>query len=637
MVTMDLFSRSNLDARANISWTPPAFPNLRDADPLVVDVESTGLKWFAGDLPVGIAIGTLDGMSWYLPFAHAGGNLPEETVKEWLIDVLAGKNIIGHNIKFDCHMLREWGIDLEALGCHLWDTGHCIALLDDNKRRGFSLDELSKEHLEIEGKVEKTAFTNQLIDIKRMATYHAGEIAPYARRDVFLTGELWNFFHPQIVGQDLSDVLQLESDIIFPICYMEDHPSRLDEEKLIRWDKESEADVYYLIKEVLSASKLTRFNTGSSQDWRKLFRALDVPLPDVRTEPSVKYPEGQVSFAGDVVKTVKHPIIQTAFQAKRLESMRNKYITAYLKRGERDRDGNLRIRTNFHQLRMDEGGTISGRFSSTQLDEETGANLQQVYAVGNQKAKFGEDFPYIIRELFISEPGEKWLSADAAQIEYRLFVHYARSPKLDKAYENDPEVNFHKLVMKMLSVFNDSIPYKHIKNINFAKLYGAGLKKIAEMCGLSLEDAQKFIDLYEREIPESLSLMDLAQRIAKNRGYILTILKRRARFPGAKRLHKAVNSLIQGSAADIMKRKIKEAYAIAKKLLITLQLTVHDELDGSCPSKEAGLELKKVLNEQTTDTRIPILWTAALAENWAECEREEVDPKTGEKVKVNEI
>lgn len=605
---MDFFADKKLDARSRIDWQPQTPPDLGDAPYVVVDTETTGLQWWKGDAPIGIGVAVLGGPAYYLPFGHrGGGNLSEGAVKDWAREQLKGKKIIGQNIKFDNHIIRSWGVDLEAMGCRLYDTTHLAALLDDN-RKVFNLDALAKEMLGVEGKVKLTSFTNVEIDPSQMAEYHAGEIADYGKMDVQLTGALWQLMHPKIVEEDLDKVLDLESRLIYPVCEMERNPPQLDVYKLIEWIARSETELRNLLKQVGDAigGEFNPTPTG----WQKLFSALGVDPPSGRTKK-----KKDVSYTTEALKKIDNPIVQLGLQAAQLKSLRSKYLLAY----EKGMDLDGRLRTNFHQLRADEGGTITGRFSSSAYHkpEKVGCNLQQVFAVAKQKENFGGD--YIIRELFVPSNG-LWFAADAEQIEYRIFAHYANSEKILKAYADDPSISYHKLVWDMVKPFKPDIPYKAVKNLNFAKIYGAGLDKLAEMLGLPRSESDPFVQVYNQELPEAGELLALASQTARRRGHVKTFLGRRGRFPKAQRLYKALNTIIQGTAADIMKEKTIQAYDHRKEFGLMIRMTVHDELDGDTPDDEMANRLKTLLNVQSFDLRIPILWSMKTGANWAACE-----------------
>ena len=255
-------------------------------------------------------------------------------------------------------------------------------------------------------------------------------------------------------------------------------------------------------------------------------------------------------------------------------------------------------------------GTISGRYSSSSV------NIQQVFAPSKQIKKMGFS-EFLIRELFIPRPGRRWVRADAKQIEYRIFVHYSKSERLIQRYREDPDLNFHKEIQEMVQQYTD-INYDNTKNLNFAKLYAAGIDKIAAMTGMSRNDAESLVKEYDRAVPEAKAIVRQAMNIAKERGHVLTILKRRARFDTpetADRIHSAFNRVCQGSAAEIMKLKILETYNERKFLNLHMFFTVHDELDGDTDSDQDAARFRELLDTQIEELkmRVPIRWDVQLA------------------------
>jgi DNA polymerase-1 len=585
------------------SWQPPEPPSLADVREIELDCETTGLRWWAGDLPIGIAVRLPDGKSYYLPWGHASGNLDEAAVKRWCLRELRGKRITNLNTRFDVHMLRAWGVDLAELGCTVSDVGHYAALLDDH-RKSFSLENISHDYLK-SGKF--TEVNGQRIDATRMASYPAAVVAPYAERDVWLVGELKRVMWPLLEGEDLQQMRQLEDDLIFPVVEMECNGAPLDVEKLAQWTRQSEKDYTEALFSIYRQTGL-RVNPDSSDDLQKLFHHLGLEITAF-TE------KGRPSFTDAVLKNIAHPVIQLVRRAGKLADLRSKYLCKYS--NSVGPDGILRYA--LHQLRADEGGTVSGRFSSSGLVNGVGANIQQVMAVEKQVDSYGED--YIVRELFVPRAG-LFLSSDAAQIEYRLFAHHAASPTVLKAYEDDPRVSFHKTVWNLVLPYKPDLKYKPLKNLNFAKLYGAGPRKLALMLGMTEGEARSVLRVYAQLFPEVDALLARASRLAEERGYVRTFIGRRMRFPDKQRIHKALNGIIQGTAADVMKLKLIELYRTRRETGLTLRLTVHDEVCGDVPDAEAAQRVDEILNQQTgflQELRVPILWETNVGKNWKEC------------------
>jgi DNA polymerase I len=615
------------EPKRNVDWKPQAPPPLDGMAELCLDCETNGLRWWAGDRPIGISIFLPDGRNQYLPWGHkGGGNLDEAAVKEWARRELRGKRITNLNTRFDIHMLREWGVDLEDQGCRVSDVGHYAALLDDH-RLYFNLNSISRDYLG-RGKVEG-------IDHKRMAEYHAGEVAPYAENDTSLVHELRKIMIPKLVEQGLTKVAELENELIYVVCEMEKNGCPIDQEKLERWIKESELLLQQWYLQIFHETGI-KLNFGSNDDMTALFNKLGIKIENFT-------PTGKASFTDAILKRMQHPLVVLARRGQRLKSLRSKYLLAYQKRIS---NGGI-LRYALHQLRTTRDelgednyatGVVSGRFSSTEIVDGEGGNIQQVIKAAKQIDAFGDDF--IIRELAVPRSG-MWLSADAMQIEYRLFAHEGNNPTIIKAYQENPELSFHKFVHEKVLAYQPHFTYRQQKDLNFAKIYGAGIKKLALMLEFITRDeflelvqqnasydhpklakATEIDRLYNQLLPEVRPLSNKAMETAKNRGHIKTIEGRRARFPNGENTHKALNRRIQGSAADIMKRKLVELHLMRKHTGLTLRFTLHDEVDGDVPDQHHAAMVKTILNHQSYRLRVPILWDVKTGANWREAGEE---------------
>ena len=587
-------------------WRPQLPPSLAGVREIFLDVESDGLRWWGRDRPVGIAVAFGDGRSRYLPFRHAGGNLDEEHVKTWARRELRDIVVKGFNLPFDVNMMYAWGVDLEAQGCTLQDLGNHAALLDDN-RRSTSLDSVSRDYLGF-GKI-------QGIDTSCMTSYHAGDVNEYACRDVLLCVELDQKFKPMLRAEGLETVRQLEDDLVYVTCEMMRNGAPLDEEKLDRWIASSEKDYVAALWEVHRLTGLT-INVRSRPDMLHLFEHLKIP-PPTSSDPDEF---GKITFTRAKMRSVDHPVVALVNKARALASLRSKFLLKY--KEELRKYGILRY--SLHQMPMDdEGGARSGRYSSSSFgttDPEDGVNIQQV-AGKKQLQSVGEDTEmagYVVRELFLPGSG-LWLSADAAQIEYRLFADYAKPPKVMEAYARDPRTDFHNIVMNdMIRPVFPTVTRERTKDTNFAKIYGAQLKKIALMLGISEAEARRFIKVYDRAFPEAEQLLQYASRLAETRGFVKTKLGRRRRFlPGAQ-TYAALNGVIQGSAADEMKTKALMLHRARRTTGLKMRFLVHDEVNGDVPDKAAAERVSVILNTPVLKTTVPLLWVVGTGRNWRE-------------------
>lgn len=607
-----------------VKWTAPSLPDLSKYKWLWADSEATSKNPFTAR-PVGYSFYTEDGNKWYLPFGHAGGgNLDERLVKRWFEREIRDKDISWLNAKYDTHVTHNWGIDLEALGNRCHDVSYQAALLDEYRRK-FNLEILCNDVLGIVGKDQELGKN----DKSQIADMPAAMVGPYAeidaqrvyQLDMAMRYGIESKLKNSIKSDDLDKVLDLEDSIIFAVVTMERNGALIDRPKLERWVREAEAAYHKLIMELYRRVGF-RVNPDASTDMSRMFRYLGIDPP--RTD------KGQDSFEGDYLAKLPNPEIQIAVKARRIASLLSKYLKKYLKALD---DKNI-LRYSLHQLRAnnDDKGTVSGRFSSASPGEGIpGANIQQIMRTKDQIRDVGPD--WLIRELFIPSPGKVWLCADAAQIEFRLFAHYANSPKLNKAYGDNPRVDFHDMVRDLIRLVIPDFDRQPAKTINFSKVYGAGRVKIALQLGILQSISDKFVDAYESEFPEAGRLLRQATKLAENRGWVKTFMGRRAKFTKpssqdpkirlmeeiAYKPHSALNRILQGTAADVMKKKIFIVHRERKVLNYTERFVVHDEFDGDQDPDPVNLKnMDELLNTQDFNFRIPILWEAKTGANWKE-------------------
>lgn len=612
-------------------WRPEAPPLLGAWDTVYYDVEATGLRWWDGDSPVGIAVAwgsSEEGWrSQYLPFRHSGGNLDEDVVKRWVLREMRGKRLVGSNIKYDLQVTRNWGVDLEEIGCRFGDVGQQSALLDDTRRR-HGLDLIAREHLG-EGKLE-------LRGIDRIAELHAGEVQAYACQDVLLAARLEAKFFPMLAEQELHEVRELEEEVIPVTAHMERQGVYLNLPLLERWCNESQHIVLKLLSE-LNQDLGFKFEPKVHRSLTRAFRVLKVDNPH-RTDGG-EFGETRESFTDAVLETFDHPVIQKIRLVREYVSLREKFLLNY--REQVNSDGLLRYGLN--QLAVDDnGGTVTGRYSSSKLikakdsplKKDEGVNVQQVAKPSKQKLSARRiqsllpSLPYlkefVVRDLFV--PGSRgnpekalWGKADARQVEYRLFAHFSNSRKILAKYEEDPLTDFHNVVLEMVQKVSAEINRDRTKDLNFANLFGAGLAKTAVMMKVSVDDARRFHGTYHAAFPEARRLLHATMELAKRQGYVTTIAGRRARFPGAQFLHKAISRVIQGSNADVNKRKAVELHRTRRETGINLRFCVHDEFDFDCPSEESRAKVQDILDTQSFDLRVPILWEVKTGKTWGDC------------------
>lgn len=615
-------------------WRPESPPSLSAFSEIFVNFETNGLQWWNGNLPVGVGVFAGD-RSWYLPFGHQGkGNLDPAVVYRFCQQEFKGKLITNINTRFDTHMARAWGekmggggLDFEAMGCHLSDVGHYVALLDDH-RMEMNLDSIISDYL-------KEVPMKRLDESQGLHRFSAGQVMPRARYQVEIVKRLKDVLWPKLTEQGLQRVRQLEDDVIPVVVEMEKNGSPIDLELLDTWIKQVHEEYCKVLMDLYRDTGL-KINPNSNPDQAKLFQHLKLQFIEFTDT-------GAPSFGDAVIKGIDHPTVKKLRRAKKLASIHSK-----LSKYRRVIDSKGILRYALHQLRMtkDErdhagsSGTNTGRFSSTEIAPGVGTNIQQVLKPEKQFLTFGDE--YFVRDVHIPASGE-WLSVDAEQIQYRIFAHEANSPRINKRYEEDPWTSFHKMVHKMLLPSKPDLSYRLCKDTNFAKMFAAGPSKIALMLGFitkkeykelraakanrnhpKLVKVKEILDVYAREMPEVDAALKKAEEIAKTRGFVRSVMGRRSRFPDQEQLHKALNGRIQMSEADIMKAKAVELHRARKYTDFLLRFQVHDEFDGDAREPHTKARVAEVLNAQSFELRIPILFGVKTGKSWGACAAEEL-------------
>ncbi len=605
-------------------WVSQEPPDLDGIDTIVLNFATTGLDWKGEDKPIGVTVGTLDGeMMRFLPFGFRGGNRDEGAVKRWMQEQVRGKHIVNSRTKFDIHHAREWGVDLEAQGNTFGDVQHDAALLDDHRKR-FSLDILAKDYLGGEeiGRVDESMHSE----------YAASDVAERELYTARLIGRLRAVFDPLIAEQELTAVRSLEDAVIPTVVEMEKNGSPIDVELLEQMHRECVSEHGRLMLEVSKEAGFAFEHSASG--WAKLFEKCGL-------QPSDSYKES-------VMAQIDHELIRKAYRAAQYASLDSKTFAAYPKAM---RDGVLYFDIN--QLRGDDGGTVSGRFSIGLVQQVPNHdNHHSVFGTGDPDDCDGS-CPLFPRLLFVGA-GAELLEADAAQIEFRLLVHYTQNAALLQAYRDNPHMSYHKAMQARLKTYKPDMMYSHTKNYNFAAQYGARSIKLAVMMGFITEDEGAAIrkskswndprlsliheieSAVKKAHPEAGELLDRASHLAKpacddyckqgdklhkqypHRGYVKTMMGRRSRFPSGYKTYIALNRVLQGSGADIMKQKLVELHRHRTETGLLMRLTNHDAVLGDPQMPETRERVSELLNAQSfPELKVPILWDVKVGKSWA--------------------
>jgi DNA polymerase I-like protein with 3'-5' exonuclease and polymerase domains len=612
------------------SWTPPELlPDLSKAKEICIDLEThdpslreKGAGWARGEgHVVGYAVAT-ESWSGYLPVAHeAGGNLDKTLIKNWLQDqIKGGSDIICHNASYDIGWMRREGIKLH--GNKIIDTMVAAPLIDEN-RFSYALNALGKEYLK-ERKDEsllRDAAEAWNVDAKG-GLHHLPPmyVGPYAEQDALLTLKLWDWQKTEMTRQDLWSIFDLESGITPLLIDMRWDGVRVDLDKTAKLSKgfrAKEEDALHHIKSACGEE----VEIWANASIEKAFNKLGIEFP--RTEL------GAPSFQQTWLENHQHEVPKMIVKARKMNKARTTFIDGMIMSNQI----NGRIHAELHPLRSDDGGTVTGRFSYSN------PNLQQVPA---RDPEIGQ----AIRSLFIPEEGCEWGAFDYSQQEPRIVVHYASLMGLrgaDEAVEalKNKDADFHQIVADMAD-----IPRKQAKNINLGLFYSMGVTKLSRELGLTLEEGKELFAKYHDRVPFVKALADRATQRASQQGSIRTLLGRRCRFDkwepnqfgsrkimdhktafaeygmgGIKRAftYKAMNRLIQGSAADMTKMAMKVLYEEG----ITPHIQVHDELDFSVNSPEQINKIKEIM-ETCVEMHVPSKVDVDLGPSWGDAKEVQI-------------
>jgi|DEB0MinimDraft_4_1074332.scaffolds.fasta_scaffold00087_8 DNA polymerase I-like protein with 3'-5' exonuclease and polymerase domains len=623
-----------LDLTGNLKteWVPPVdLPDIFDAKQIAIDLEtrdpnlkSLGPGWARKDGEVvGYAV-AIDGWSGYFPVNHlGGGNLDRRLVERWMKKVCeCPAEKIFHNAQYDVGWLRAHGIEVKG---RIIDTMVVASLLDEN-RRSFSLNSVAYDYL------NKVKSEKELIESARafgldpkaemwkMPSMYVGK---YAEVDAELALELWNYFKVEIGKEGLHDIVDLELNLLPCLVDMTWRGVRVDLDAAERTKEalmKREASVNREIKKLVGRP----VEIWAAQSLASAFDELSIPYP--KTE------KGAPSFTKGFLTDHEHELAKLVVEARSLNKIQGTFVATILKHvGD---DG--RIHGHINQIRSDDGGTVSGRISMSN------PNLQQIPA---RDPELGP----MIRSLFLPEEGEEWASIDFSQQEPRILVHYAsvfgRSRNVPlrgveefvDGYNNNPDMDFHTMVADMAQISR-----KQAKTINLGMMYGMGVNKLSEQLDIPIDDAKTLINQYHERVPFVKMLMrGVTDRLndKASKGAIRSLKGRKCRFdlwepdtfemnkalpyqeavleygPTARLkrayTYKALNRLIQASAADMTKQAMVNVYENG----IVPLIQIHDELAISVKDKEQADSVARIM-ENSIPLEVPNACSVEIGKSW---------------------
>ena len=610
----------------DFDWSPPSdFPDLTKASRISVDLETRdpnliklGPGWCRKDgYIIGIAVAAGDFQGYY-PIRHAQGNIDSKLVFNWFRKQMDTPHIpkIFHNSMYDVGWLRAEGIEVKG---PILDTMIMAPLIDEN-RRFYNLNSLAIDYLK-EFKNEKTlrhAASEFGVDPKsEMYKLPAKYVGAYAEQDAAVTLKLYDHFVTLLDKEECTSIFELETSLLPVILDMKTKGVRVDLDQAEKTRKQMATQEKKLLDEIVKETGVA-IEPWVSTSIAQVFDFFGLEYS--RTKKS-----GSPSFTKQFLSHHPHPIAKKIVKIRELNKANTTFVETILNHAH-----NGRIHCDFHPLRTDDGGTVTGRFSSSN------PNLQQIPSRDLEIKK-------AIRGLFIPEDGCKWGSFDYASQEPRWLAHYCAKPMDGYVHPLIEEVvtmykegkaDFHQMVADMASISR-----KEAKTVNLGIMYGMGRKKLADTLAITEDEASDLLQTYNEKVPFVKDLATRVSNFASQRGMIRTQLGRKCRFDlwepkgfSAKRplpikeavkeyqnvqrafTYKALNRLIQGSSADQTKKAMVDCYSEG----LCPMLTVHDELCFNIKNQEEVDKIKDIMSNCVPDLRIPFEVDVELGNNWGE-------------------
>lgn len=573
---------------------------------VVIDTETDSLMPLDAHL-VGVSIALPDRSSYYIPVGHKRGpNLPLERVLKGLKVVLEDKatKIVGQNLKYDYAVFMMHGLRLNV---PTFDTMIAAYLLNPDEKK-FGLDELAMKFLNYKMMSfdDLVKSSSPLFSAVTFADVDVQDATKYSAEDADVTRRLYELLNVKLHEQGLTDLMEkIEMPLIPVLAEMELTGVYVDVPYLKDLSMRYSAKMDELSKQIFDLAGEV-FNLNSpKQTAYVLFEKLKI-------KPKGKTPGGEPSTRADVLEDLveEHPIVPLILSYRKYQKLKSTYLDV-LPKLVHPKTG--RIHTSFHQT-----GTATGRLSSSD------PNLQNLPS----RQEEGKE----IRKAIVPQnPGWKIVSADYSQIELRVLAHMSRDENLIEAFVKDKDVHTFT-ASRIFGVREEDVdPQQRAigKMVNFSIIYGVSAYGLSQRTGLSYRQAEAFIKEYFELYPGVRDYLTKVISFAKTYGHVRTMFGRKREVPQLRSSDAsvrqegeriAVNTPIQGTAADIMKLAMINTYNFLKenKLRTKMILQVHDELVLEVPNEEVELvsdRIKQIM-ETVVKLLVPLRVDVKVSEHW---------------------
>ena len=566
------------------------------------DTETTGTDPITAEL-VGMSFAIEEGVAYYVPVpaerSEAQGIV--EQLRAVLEDEQALK--IGQNIKYDYLIMQGYGVEL---GGPMFDTMVAHYLLQPELSHG--MDYLAEIYLKYD-----TIKIEQLIGPRGRGQKNMRDLAPadicdYACEDADVTLKLKHILEKELVTAGADKLFyDIEMPLVRVLAYMERNGARISTEALKETSRYFTERLMQIEREIYELAGFS-FNIASpKQVGEVLFERIKI------VEKAKKTKSGQYSTSEEVLEGLrsKHPIVEKILDHRGLKKLLSTYVDAL---PALINPATGKIHTSFNQT-----VTATGRLSSSN------PNLQNI-PIRNEDGKE-------IRKAFIPEPGCEFFSADYSQIELRIMAHLSGDENLIEAFRSGEDIHA-ATAAKIYHVPIGEVTREQrsrAKTANFGIIYGISVFGLAERMNVSRGEAKELIENYFETYGGVKRYMDESIQVAREKGYIETILHRKRYLPDINSHNSvvrgyaernAINAPIQGSAADIIKIAMIEIYRRfrAEGLRSTMILQVHDELNFSVYPEEKEQVQRIVIEamESAYRMQVPLSADFGWGTNWLE-------------------
>lgn len=656
------------------SWRPPRvsdLPSLKNARYIGLDLEThdPNLKTLGpGGIRrdgyiVGISLATDDGFKCYLPIRHEGGDNcdnPDAVLQYVKKQLSYGVGIVGANLGYELEWLETVGIRPTG---RLFDVLAAEPLLDET-RRDYSLDATSQRYLGIPKTEELMREAAKALgiddaDVKaNIWKLPARFVGPYGEDDALLPIQILMKQLPLIKEQQLEKVFEQEVKLIPILHQMRLKGVRVDVDRAQQVYEQFDKEQKQLEHKLKEWSRDADFDVWSNDPIERACDLHKISYPRLAPTPTMKKKRDEL--LSELLKNGKDgldlsPLVGNAsFTKDWLEQSNNEHLAMIRRTRKLDRMGkvfvkskiidlaiNGRIHGSLHSVKNEEYGSESGRFSMSN------PNMQQI-------PKRDRELAPLIRSIFIPEDGYQWHKWDHAQQEPRMIIHFAAELNFKGAWhaaevcQNNPKWDAHTFTVDSIMAVDPfalakipMAPRDVAKELGLALGYGMGAAKLAAKLNVSVDTAKEIKNILFDALPYIKPFTDLASSKAEQRGYVKTIMGRRRHYelwgprkrdwdkpmpPALPReealkvygnyikrqfTYAAMNTVVQGSCADLMKQNIIDCYEAGH----VFSLTVHDELDAADKTEKQAREIKLIM-ESSLKLNVPLKVDIEAGANW---------------------